>query len=279
MRGEHARVPGATWPLIASAVAAALVVTLAPAAAAAAPPALPPVNVAFDYQLGGAYVPDPAVRIVARDRHERPAPGRYTICYVNGFQTQPGERRWWRTRHPRLLLRDASGRPVVDEAWGEAVLDTSTAGKRRKLGRIVGRWIAGCAADGFSAVEPDNLDSWTRSRGRITAADNAAFARRLARKAHAVGLAIAQKNAAPLAASAARIGFDFAVVEECQAYHECGVFTRAYGSRVYEIEYADNGGRAGFERACAARGARISIVYRDRDLVPPGRPGHVWATC
>jgi hypothetical protein len=263
--------------IVAVAIAAGLLLPVAPPAVAA--PVLPPPNVPFDYQLGGAYAPDPTVRVVARDRRERPAPGLYSICYVNGFQTQPGELRWWRTHRPGLLLRTRAGRLVVDRAWGEVLLDVSTAAKRRALGRVVGRWIEGCARHGFAAVEPDNLDSWTRSRGRLTRSDNAAFARRLARIAHAAGLAIAQKNAASLARDHRRIGFDFAVVEECQAYRECGVFERAFGARVYEIEYADNGGRAGFDRACAARGARISIVYRDRDIVPRGRPGHVWASC
>src|SRR5438876_123758 len=83
-----------------------------------------------------------------------------------------------------------------------------------------------------------------------------------------LGLAIAQKNAAEISAKGARIGFDFAIAEECQAYSECGSYTRVYGARVIEIEYPDNGGRAGFEAACRARGDSISIVYRDRDVLP-----------
>ena len=44
-------------------------------------------------------------------------------------------------------------------------------------------------------------------------------------------------------------------------------------------DQADAGGRANFGSACAARGSRISVVYRDRDLVPRGTPGYVFATC
>ena len=240
---------------------------------------LPPADAAFDYQLGGPYPPDPQVGIVDRDRSERPVPGRYNVCYVNAFQTQPGETAWWRRHHPGLLLRTRSGRLVVDRAWGEVLLDTSTGRKRAAIARIVGRWIDGCRARGFQAVEPDNLDSWSRSGGRLTLAENAALARRLVRRAHAAGLAIAQKNDTAMLPRARRTGFDFAVVEECQVYAECSAYERVYGTRVYEIEYADAGGRAGFDRACAARGSRISITYRDRDLVPRGRPGYVAAYC
>jgi hypothetical protein len=250
-----------------------------PAAPVASLPVLPPANVGFDYQLGGAYPPAASVRIVARDRTERPVPGLYNVCYVNGFQTQPDAIAWWKAHHPRLLLRTRTGRLVVDSDWGEVLLDTSTATKRRRLTAIVGRWIDGCRARGFLAVEPDNLDSWTRSRERLTRADNVAFARLLTRRAHAVGLAIGQKNASSLAPIGPSLGFDFAIVEECQVYAECGAFTRSYGARVYEIEYVDNGGRANFDRACAARGARISISYRDRDLAPRGTPGYVNARC
>ena len=49
-----------------------------------------PVGTRADYQLGGPRsVPDD-VGIVVRDRRA-PAAGRYDVCYVNGFQTQPGE--------------------------------------------------------------------------------------------------------------------------------------------------------------------------------------------
>ena len=159
------------------------------------------------------------------------------------------------------------------------MLDTSTAAKRRALAAIVGGWIDGCASAGFRAVEPDNLDSWARSRGAVTRADNLAFAALLIARAHARGLAIAQKNAAEVAPEGRGLGFDFAIAEECQPYHECDAYLRAYGPRVIEVEYPDNGGSASFAAACRARGDRISIVYRDRDVTPPGRPGHVERRC
>lgn len=46
-----------------------------------------------------------------------------------------------------------------------------------------------------------------------------------------------------------------------------------------EIEYPDNGGETNFAAACRARGDEISIVYRDRDITPAGRPGFVERSC
>ena len=139
--------------------------------------------------------------------------------------------------------------------------------------------MAGCARAGYKAVEPDNLDSWTRSEGALTVHDNLALAASLIRRAHALGLAIAQKNAAEISITGRRIGFDFAIAEECQAYSECGSYTRVYGRHVIEIEYPDNGGHAGFAAACRARGSRISIVYRDRNVTAAGRRGYIEEHC
>jgi hypothetical protein len=122
-------------------------------------------------------------------------------------------------------------------------------------------------------VEPDNLDSWTRSDSLLTKADNLAFAKLLISRAHAAGLAIAQKNAAEASKRGHRIGFDFAVAEECQVWKECGSYTRYYGRHVIEIEYDDQP-LAAFTKACKLRGRKISIVRRDRDLVAKGQPGY-----
>jgi hypothetical protein len=197
---------------------------------------------------------------------------------MNAFQAQPEELGWWRSHYPSLLLR-GGGRPVIDNAWNEQLLDTSTVAKRRSLAGIIGRWIDRCARVGYRAVEPDNLDSWTRSGGALTAADNLALARLLIARAHAAGLAIAQKNAAELARTGRRIGFDFAIAEECQAFGECDRYLSAYGDRVIEIEYPDNGRERNFELACRLRGNRISIVYRDRDVTPAGHPGFIERRC
>ncbi|MET0447290.1 MAG: endo alpha-1,4 polygalactosaminidase [Aeromicrobium sp.] len=255
--------------LIASLVAAV--------AMTAGPVTAPPTAGVADYQLGGAYTPAATVQIVTRDRTEAPAPGRYSICYVNSFQTQPGTLGWWKKKHPSLLLRDAKKHLVRDPGWpDEVLLDIRTSRKRAAIGRLNRAWFAQCARKGYQAVEPDNLDSWTRSEGRLKTSHAVSLAKRLVREAHGTGVAIAQKNTPQL--SRLRLGFDFAVAEECEVYRECGTYTRTYGTRLIEIEYTDNG-RAAFRRACAARRGRASILLRDRDVVVPRSKRYVYRTC
>jgi hypothetical protein len=217
---------------------------------------------------------------VTRDRTDAPAPGTYGICYVNAFQTQPGETAWWTAHHPDLLLRDRAGHLVGDPDWpGEYLLDVRTPAERAALLRIVGDWFDGCARSGYRAIEPDNLDSWTRSHAQLTRDQGLAFAALLVQRAHARGLAVAQKNAAELGSlGRTRVGFDFAVAEECQVYDECGVYLAAYGAHVIEIEYTDTP-RAGYTAACSARGARVSVLLRDREVVPRGAAGYVFEHC
>lgn len=235
--------------------------------------ALPPTAGIADYQLGGAYEPASSVQIVTRDRTEQPARGRYNICYVNAFQTQPGELAWWRAKHPDLLLHH-NGELLIDENWpDEVLLDLRTPAKRSEAAAVVSAWFDECAEDGFDAIEPDNLDSWTRSNGLIKESHALAFAGQLVTRAHAAGLAIAQKNTAEW--SSKKIGFDFAVAEECQVYGECGVYIEAYGGHVIEIEYATKP----FTSSCAARSGEISIIRRDLDVVPRGDPSYVYRTC
>src|SRR6476661_7379775 len=87
-------------------------------------PALPPVDADWDYQLGGNRAVPDHVTVVDRDRKAEPLEGAYSICYVNGFQTQPDEKRFWRDHWSLVLKRD--GEPVVDSAWGEWLLDIRT---------------------------------------------------------------------------------------------------------------------------------------------------------
>lgn len=246
-------------------------------AAAAVTVPLPPTGGVADYQLGGAYEPAASVKIVTRDRTDPADPARYSICYVNAFQTQPGSLSWWKKHHPKVLLRDSRGRLVSDPGWPDEVLfDIRTKAKRVELARVIDGWFTGCARKGYEAVEPDNLDSWTRSRTLLTKNQAAGFGGALVTRAHAKGLAIAQKNTADLASK--RLGFDFAVAEECEVYRECGEYTKVYGTRLIEIEYTDNG-RTAFSRACKARAGRASISLRDRDVVPRGAKGYVFRHC
>ncbi|MEO3766241.1 endo alpha-1,4 polygalactosaminidase [Streptomyces sp. B5E4] len=239
---------------------------------AAREPALPPPGAGLDYQIGGAYDPPPGVEVVVRDRGDAPAPGAYNVCYVNAFQAQSGAEDEW---DPDLLLRDAAGEVVYDEDWGEAVLDLRTAGKRERIAAKVGRWIDGCAARGYQAVEPDNLDTYTRFPRLLTADHARSYAALLADRAHGRGLAVAQKNTAELAPDRARTGLDFAVAEECGEYDECAVYAAAFDDRVLVVEYTPGG----LATACGQWADRLSIVRRDRAVSPEGAADYVRETC
>lgn len=249
---------------------------VSPAQAAKVVP--PPVNVPVSYQLGDPYQPEFGFGIVIRDRTFRPVSGFYNVCYLNGFQTQAEQTGWWKRTHRSLLLRK-NGRYVVDGQWNEVLLDTSTDTKRRAIARVLGGWIDSCARKGYSAVEFDNLDSYQRSRGRLTKSHNVAMAKLLVARAHRKGLAAGQKNASELGSRGRRTAkFDFAIAEECERYRECAGYLAVYGSRVIEVEYTDYP-PAVFARACAARGSRISVILRDRLLLKPGGAGYRYESC
>jgi hypothetical protein len=217
-----------------------LAVALAVAAAAIAPP---PVNARFDYQIGEPYTPPRGVRVVSRDWFDAKPPRRgYAICYVNAFQTQDDS--------PDVV------RPDERSAW-------------RK---------------GFDAVEYDNLDSWTRFDGTPREGDvpfgkssALAFAALITRRAHALGLAVGQKNTAELTRRQARrrVGFDFAIAEECGRYRECNAYRRVYGNHVIAIEYR----RRDFRYTCRRVGDRISVVLRDVNVTAPGSRTYRYDAC
>jgi hypothetical protein len=271
------------------AAAGALAVTLSGCAATVTDPTPFPADPVVDYQLGGGYPPPEGVTVVVRDSTDEPAEGVYGICYVNGFQTQPGAD--W---PDELVLHDASGAEVFDPGWpDERLLDIRTAQNREAAAGVLAPVIRGCADAGFQAVEFDNLDSYTRSDGAFGLEEAVAFGALLVEEAHAVGLAAGQKNTPQLAGRGHdEIGFDFAVAEECAYYQECSAYTDVYGDRVIDIEYADafagglDGGSAAsegavtsFEQACAQPDRPFGTVLRDRDLAPAGTEGHVYARC
>lgn len=231
----------------------------------------------FDYQLGGVYPPAEDVSIVVRDRSDAPDADVHSICYLNAFQTQPDELEDWPAD---AVLVDGAGLPVRDPDWpDEALLDISTAAGKEIVVDTVGEWVRECSADGFEAVEFDNLDSFTRSGGRISVDDAIEVAGSLVAVAHAEGLTAGQKNAAELAATfKEQADFDFAVSEECAAYDECAAYVDTYGAAVLNIEYTDNLPRP-FTEVCADAGSPPATILRDRALTTPVDGAHVRETC
>ena len=229
-----------------------------------------------DYQLGGGYPPSPGVTIVVRDSTDSPAPGMFNICYVNGFQTQPGAA--W---PEELLVPGRDKKPLADSGWpDEFLLDVPTATSRKRNLALVGRSIDLCVKKGFDAVEFDNLDSYTRSGGYLDQSDALAFAKLLVDRASESGLSAGQKNAGELGKKGRdEAGFLFAIAEECHRWRECDIYTRVYGQiQVIDIEYADEL-RVDFATACAQPHRPEKIVLRDKMLVSPGTEGYVFQSC
>ncbi|MFJ5646126.1 endo alpha-1,4 polygalactosaminidase [Streptomyces sp. NPDC093223] len=232
---------------------------------------LPPTGTGFDYQIGGAYTPPAGVGVVSRDNGDSPAKGLYNICYINAFQSQPGDESKW----TGLLLEDKNGQPAEDPDWeGEYALDISTQAKREALADKMDETIDSCASKGFDAIEPDNYDSYQRFDG-LTADEAESYMSLLVQHAHAKGLAVGQKNTVELAPKAKSLGIDFAVTEECGAYSECADYEKAFGDHVVDIEYTGKG----LNNACADWSDKFSIVQRDEEVSTPGKSGYVRETC
>lgn len=264
---------------VTAAAIASTFTSAAPTATAAAVSAsihLPAVGAGWDYQLGGAYTPPSGVTVVGRDRTATPAKLGYDICYVNGFQTQDGEKSLWPAA---ALLKTSSGALVSDPDWpGEYILDTRTAASRAAIFSVVQPWIAGCAAAGYHAVDIDNLDTYTRF-SQLSQAGNYALASMFINEAHAHGLAAAQKNDAESCALGKSTGFDFAVAEECAYNNECSSYTDVY-SVVLGIEYSSDVSASTFKDSyCKAADRPSSLIYRDVDLVAKGKSGYLYTPC
>ncbi|MFD4572998.1 endo alpha-1,4 polygalactosaminidase [Streptomyces sp. NPDC058417] len=266
------------WAPIAVAAAAVAAVITAPASAQAASVTLPPVGAKWDYQIGQAYTPPAGVKIVSRDWKAAPAAGLYNICYINAFQTQkqgevPDGIQDWPSD---LKIKGSNGKDAIDPEWKEAILDITTDAKRQRIATRIKSHIDDCASKGFNALELDNYDSFTRGvvKGKITKAHAEAYVRILSSYGHSKGLAVAQKNTAELASRHAANGLDFAVVEDCGRWTECGDFVDAFGNNIVVVEYTDGG----LATACEY-GDRISVVRRDENVTAPGSGEYRYGTC
>jgi hypothetical protein len=121
-----------------------------------------------------------------------------------------------------------------------------------------------CRDLGFHGVELDNVDGYANDTGfPLTADDQLAYNRALAREAHEHGLAVGLKNAVDLV-PALVADFDFAVNEECAAFDECEAlvpFIEA-GKAVLHVEYD-----VAVERFCPlARELGLSSMRKRLDL-------------
>jgi hypothetical protein len=196
-----------------------------------------PTTQPWQWQLQGRIDTGVAAPVYDVDGFETPAAtvrklhsqGRRVVCYldVGSWESfRPDAKRF-----PRSVLGDRyEGFP--NERWLDIRRFHSFAGILEKRFDI-------CARKGFDAVEPDNLAGFENKTGfPLTAADQLRFNRWVARQVHARGMAVALKND-PNQVGALLGDFDFAIVEQCFQYRECGLyrpFVEA-GKAVFEAEY------------------------------------------
>jgi len=124
-----------------------------------------------------------------------------------------------------------------------------------------------CAAKGFDAVEPDNMEIYTNDTGfPLTYEDQLRYALWLAEEAHKRGLAIGQKNAPDQTKDLVDV-FDFAITEDAFYYgwaEEMQPYIQAR-KPVFAAEYTDLPGD--FEAFCRqSSDLEFSTILKHRDL-------------
>ncbi|HLY37574.1 MAG TPA: endo alpha-1,4 polygalactosaminidase [Candidatus Binatia bacterium] len=191
------------------------------------------------------------------------ARGARVICYVDAGTDEP-----FRPDHQAYLDFDAAcggcllGKPVSgfrEEHWVNIDDDQ---GQRDFLLGIVTTRIDRCVADGFDAVEFDNVDGYANDTGLpFSEATQLLFDTALANLAHQKGLTVGLKN------DLGQIGellpyFDFAINEQCQQYHECAALDPfvAAGKPVFQVEYQVGAGTVCPPANAANRNAILKSV-------------------
>lgn len=271
------RVPGFRFanPFWLALIAIAISFT-APAGAQAAIWHPPPTTTPWQWQLQGKVDTSIAASVYDVDGFETSKAtvrtlhrqGRKAICYLDVGS--------WESYRPDAGRFPAS---VIGKRY-EGFPDESWLDVRRYLvfAAPLRARIAMCARKGFDAVEPDNLAGWENKTGfDITAADQLRFNRWIARQVHARGMAVALKNDGTQARQLLG-SFDFAIVEQCFQYEECGLYRPFVdaGKAVFEAEYELDPARF----CGAAEAIGFSAIRKSYDLFarpwepcgPTGRP-------
>ena len=197
---------------------------------------LPPEG-GVDYQLGAAY--DADLAIVVRDASAAPLPGAYSLCYVNGFQTQPG------------IL--AVFGPVIAgcaEAGFDAVeIDNLDAFTRAD----------GIAREDALALAADYADI-AHDHGLEIAQKNAAELSRTLHDELGYDLAVVEECGA---------------YDECAAFTD--VYGERVIQVEYPDSLAEAG--LTFAEVCAREDRAPHTILRDRELVGPDDPMYVYEAC
>jgi hypothetical protein len=276
------RIAKAVWAGAAPAVLAALVaLALAPAGASArplasgSPGAVPgwwqlPARLTWYWQLQGMVNNGEPVAAYDIDGFENGAAevavlharGTRVICYVD-----VGTAERFRPDYqlfPASVLGRSNGWP------GERWLDIR---RLDVLEPIMAARLRMCAEKGFDAVEPDNIEAFSNRSGfPITAQEQLTFNEWVAQEAHALGMAVLQKNDGEQASTLAP-HFDGALSEQCNQYRECASFAPylAAGKPVLNAEYHLSGSRfCAADIAAGIMGARFNLALNGRLFAPCG---------
>ncbi len=191
--------------------------------------------------------------------------GGHAICYVSAGTYEP----FRPDRQAYLDFDQACGGCLIgksvagfrDEHWLD-VRDTQ--GQRTFLLATVAARVDRCKADGFDAVEFDNVDGYANATGfPLGDGDQLVFDAALANLAHARGLTAALKNDLDQVGELVAY-FDMAVNEQCQEFDECAALDPFIGAgkAVFQVEY--QGAPGGF--CPAANAADRSAIAKTVDL-------------
>jgi hypothetical protein len=191
------------------------------------------------------------------------AAGQRVICYVDAGTWEP-DRPDAASFPSAVIGASVSGWP------GEHWLDVR---QLAVLEPIMASRFAMCAAKGFDAVEPDNIDGYANDTGfPITAQQQLAYNAWIAQEVHGLGMAILQKNDPDQTAQLQPL-FDGALAEQCNEYSECSAYAPyvAAGKPVLDAEY-ETGLSPGFCAADAAAGIMGALYDLDLGSASGYRP-------
>jgi len=168
------------------------------------------------------------------------AGGGHALCYVSAGTYEP-----FRPDAQSYVDFDQAcgncliGKPVAgfrDEHWLDIRDDQ---GQRTFILATMAARVDRCKADGFDAVEFDNVEGYANSSGfPLSDGDQLVFNTSLANLAHTRGLTVALKNDLGQVSELVPY-FDMAVNEQCQQFEECAALDPFIGAgkAVFQVEY------------------------------------------